>query len=95
MAGGGGALHQRQVAGMSGRPFTESEREFVRRHAPQHTDAAIGEALGRTAESISYARRKLHVYRVSPARIAALEAAVLALLERVEQLECGRMERAA
>jgi hypothetical protein len=77
------------------RPYTRFELRTIHDCAETHTDAEIALALGRTPTGVSVQRRKMGLLRGDHGRIAALEAAVLSLLKRVEQLECGRMERAA
>ena len=77
---------------MSGwyRPYTERELGLIRRLSEHRTDADIAAALGRSPSSIAAQRRKMGILRGDHARIAALEAALLELLRRVQELECKR-----
>jgi hypothetical protein len=73
--------------------YSDFDIRTIRECADRRTDAEIAAVLGRTPEAISKKRRGIGIGR--DARVAALEAAVLALLERVERLEAAANHRRA
>ena len=74
---------------MTGGRYTERELSVIREFGEHRTDAEIGVAIGRSAASVCFQRRKMGVLRGECGRLKALEVAFIELLGRVQELERG------